>query len=175
MPNLHWIPAARAEGLLAPVTAAALRTLPFSDRVEATGIDPEISDTTALVEATGLRLEECANCVVVSGKRSGQERLAAVLLLATTRADINTVVRKRLDVRKLSFMSMDEAVERTGMEYGGITPLGLPQGWPVLIDARVVRAPSIVVGSGVRRGKLRLTGADAAELPGAEVVEGLAG
>jgi hypothetical protein len=50
------------------------------------------------------------------------------MVLATDRADVNRTVRKHLDVRKISFASMDEAVSRTGMEYGGITPIGLPRG-----------------------------------------------
>ena len=59
-----------------------------------------------------------------SGK--GQERLAACLILATTRADVNGFVKRHLDVRKASFLPMERAVELTGMEYGGITPIGLP-------------------------------------------------
>ena len=45
------------------------------------------------------------------------------------------MVRKHLGVRKISFAPMDDAVALTGMEYGGITPIGLPAGWPVLVDA----------------------------------------
>jgi prolyl-tRNA editing enzyme YbaK/EbsC (Cys-tRNA(Pro) deacylase) len=69
---------------------------------------------------------------------------------------------------------MDEAVAATGMEYGGITPVGLPLGWPVLVDRAVAGSPSVVIGSGVRRSKLRLPGAVLAGLPGIEVVDGLA-
>ena len=100
-------------------------------------------------------------------------RLAACLVFATTRADVNGVVRRHLDVRKASFAPMAEAVELTGMEYGGITPLGLPAGWPILIDAEVAAAPAVVVGSGVRRSKLVLPGRALAALPGAVVVDGL--
>jgi prolyl-tRNA editing enzyme YbaK/EbsC (Cys-tRNA(Pro) deacylase) len=64
-------------------------------------------------------------------------------------------------------------VEATGMEYGGITPIGLPMDWPVLIDSRVVEAELVVIGSGVRRSKILLPGALLARLPGAEVLEGL--
>ena len=95
-------------------------------------------------------------------------------MLANTRADINTVVRKRLDVRKASFLSLDDAVERTGMEYGGITPIGLPREWPILIDARVAAAPLLTLGAGVRSSKIIVPGALLADLPGAEVIEGLA-
>ena len=107
------------------------------------------------------------------GARQGVERVAACVVLADTRADVNGVVRRRLDVRKATFLAMDEAVSRTGMEYGGITPLGLPSGWPILVDARAAAAPLVVVGSGVRRSKLLVPGDVLASLPGAEVVEAL--
>jgi prolyl-tRNA editing enzyme YbaK/EbsC (Cys-tRNA(Pro) deacylase) len=83
-------------------------------------------------------------------------------------------VRRLLDVRKASFLSTDRAVAETGMEYGGITPFGLPAGWRILVDSRVPDVHVAVVGSGVRRSKLVLPGALLAELPGAEVVEDLA-
>ena len=95
-------------------------------------------------------------------------------MLATTRADVNGLVRKRLDARKASFAPMDDAVALTGMEYGGITPVGLPAEWPLLVDAAVAAAPAVVIGSGIRGSKLALPGELAARLPGAEVVEGLA-
>src|SRR5690606_34976171 len=136
-------------------------------------IDPDLADTAALVEATGLPMDDMANCIVIAGQRAGEERVCAVLVLGTTRADVNRTVRKALDVRKCSFLPMDQAVARTGMEYGGITPVGLPEGWPVLVDAAVLDRELIVIGSGVRRSKVRLRGRLAAELPAVEVVEGL--
>ncbi len=60
-----------------------------------------------------------ANCVVVAGRRDGQPKMAACMVLATTRADVNGLVKRELDVRKASFAPMDLAVELTGMEYGG--------------------------------------------------------
>jgi prolyl-tRNA editing enzyme YbaK/EbsC (Cys-tRNA(Pro) deacylase) len=96
-------------------------------------------------------------------------------VLATTRADVNGVVRRHLDARKASFAPMDDAVEHTGMEYGGITPIGLPADWPVLVDAAVVLAGTVVIGSGIRGSKLQLPGEALAELANAVVLEGLAG
>ena len=95
-------------------------------------------------------------------------------MLASTRADVNGVVRRRIDARKASFAPMDDAVALTGMDYGGITPIGLPAEWPVLVDAAVAAAPAVVIGSGIRGSKLALPGELAARLPGAEVIEGLA-
>jgi len=76
-------------------------------------------------------------------------------------------------VRKASFAAADVAVAETSMEYGGITPIGLPTGWPVLVDAAVAAAAQVVIGSGVRRSKLALAGKTLADMPGVLVVEGL--
>jgi len=111
--------------------------------------------------------------VVVTGRRDGEARFAACVILATTRADVNGVVRRQLDVRKASFASVDLAVVETGMEYGGITPIGLPARWPVFVDTAVAAAPRVVVGSGVRRSKLSMPGEVLGRLPGALVIDGL--
>jgi prolyl-tRNA editing enzyme YbaK/EbsC (Cys-tRNA(Pro) deacylase) len=162
--HLHLVPA--------PV-AAALRGWSRAAEVAVVEIDPDLADTAALVEAYGLPLDGSANCVLVSGSRGGEERIAACVVSADTRADVNNVARKLLDVRKASFLSMDRAVEESGMEYGGITPVGLPPTWRVFVDAAVLAAPAAMIGSGVRRSKLILPGDALADLPGAEVVEGL--
>ncbi|POX47650.1 hypothetical protein C3489_29245 [Streptomyces sp. Ru71] len=136
--------------------------------------DPQWADTAVFVEHYGRELlEQSANCVVVAGKRGGETTLAACVVLSTTRVDVNGVVRRHLGVRKASFAPMDTATGRTGMEYGGVTPIGLPEGWPVLVDAAVVDLPYVLVGSGRRRGKLLVPGKAFAELPGAVVLEGL--
>jgi prolyl-tRNA editing enzyme YbaK/EbsC (Cys-tRNA(Pro) deacylase) len=100
--------------------------------------------------------------------------VAACLVRADTRADVNNVVKRTLDVRKASFLPMDQAVAESGMEYGGITPVGLPAGWRLLLDARVPEVEVAVIGSGVRRSKLLLPGHRLADLPGAEVLTDLA-
>ena len=136
-------------------------------------IDPDFADTAAFCEKYGVSLDVSANCVVVTGKRDGEARFAACVILATTRADVNGAARRALDVRKASFAPMDVAVAETGMEYGGITPLGLPADWPVYVDAAVAAADRVVIGSGVRRSKLTVPGALLTRLPGATVIEGL--
>ncbi|WP_137824044.1 YbaK/EbsC family protein [Brevibacterium sp. 2SA] len=165
-------PAAQAPDLMAAPTAAALPTV--TGDVEVFAIDPEIADTAALLAATGLGPETSANCVLVAGARSGEERIAACLVLADTRADVNKRVKKLLDVRKASFLPMDRAVGESGMEYGGIGPIGLPGTYRILIDSRVAEADELIIGSGIRGSKLLLSGAALASLPGAEVIEGLA-
>jgi prolyl-tRNA editing enzyme YbaK/EbsC (Cys-tRNA(Pro) deacylase) len=167
-------PALSRPDLLAAPVAQALEGWADASDVAVCAIDPDLADTAAMTDAYDVPLSLSANCVVVGGRRGGDERIAACVVLATTRADVNTVVRRSLDVRKASFLAMDVAVERTGMEYGGITPVGLPGGWSLLVDDAVVRSPVVVVGSGVRHSKLVLPGALVGRLPGATVVPGLA-
>jgi prolyl-tRNA editing enzyme YbaK/EbsC (Cys-tRNA(Pro) deacylase) len=171
--SLSAVPASQRPDLLADATRRALAVTGLLDLVGVVEIDPAISDTAATQAAFGLSPEMLANCVVVGGKREGAERLAACVVLSTTRADVNGLVRRLLDVRKASFLPMDRAVDLTGMEYGGITPIGLPAGWPVLVDEQVTTLAVVVIGSGVRRSKILLPGALLAQLPGAQVVPGL--
>jgi prolyl-tRNA editing enzyme YbaK/EbsC (Cys-tRNA(Pro) deacylase) len=168
-------PALERPDLLADAVRKSLEALPadVAASCHVAAIDPELADTAAFCEAYGSPIEASANCVVVAGSRSGERRWAGCVVLATTRADVNTVVRKRLDVRKASFAPMDEAVELTGMAYGGITPFGLPEGWPLLVDSGVLAAPAVVVGSGLRESKLLVPGAVLGQLAGAEDVDGL--
>jgi prolyl-tRNA editing enzyme YbaK/EbsC (Cys-tRNA(Pro) deacylase) len=179
MGTLKTEPARTRPDLLAPPVAAALEQWPAEapvsvDDVLVAPIDAELADTAAFCAAYEVGLEESANCVVVAGKRGGETRYAACIVLATTRADVNGVVRRMLDVRKASFAPMAEAVELTGMEYGGITPIGLPPEWPILVDSRVIATPHVIIGSGVRHSKIALPGPAVGALPGATVVTDLA-
>ena len=168
--KLETVPALSATDLLASPVAAAVH----DPDILVAPIDPMLADTAEFCAAYDVGLGQSANCVVVAGKRDGAVRYAACVILATTRADVNGVVRKRLDVRKASFAPMDDAVSLTGMEYGGITPIGLPPDWPVLIDSRVVDVPLVIVGSGLRRSKIVLPGVALARLATAEVITDLA-
>lgn len=171
--DLTSLPALEHPELLAPSTAAALTDWPDAAVAAVVEIDADLADTAALSAAYDLPASGSGNCVLVAGQRAGEERVAACVVRADTRADVNGLVRRLLDVRKASFLPMDRAVEESGMEYGGITPVGLPSTWRVLVDARLLEAPVVVLGSGVRRSKLLVPGAALASLPGVEIVEGL--
>jgi prolyl-tRNA editing enzyme YbaK/EbsC (Cys-tRNA(Pro) deacylase) len=168
--NLDWVPAVDRPDLLAEPVVRAVRDLRDQEDVRVAEIDPDLADTAAFCERYEVPLEASANCVIVAAKRGGEVRHAACMVLATQRADVNGVVRRHLDVRKASFAPMDRATTLSGMEYGGITPLGLPEGWPVLVDAAVAAEPYVVIGSGVRRSKLLLPGKTLADLARAEVI-----
>jgi prolyl-tRNA editing enzyme YbaK/EbsC (Cys-tRNA(Pro) deacylase) len=171
--GLSTVPTSERPDLVAARTWTALEEDGLLEQVGVVEIDPAVSDTAATQQQYRLPPESLANCVVVAGKREGEERLAACVVLATSRADVNGLVKRHLDVRKASFLPMDRAVGLTGMEYGGITPIGLPTNWPVLIDQTVVDDRVVVIGSGVRRSKLLLPGSLLAGLRGALVLESL--
>jgi prolyl-tRNA editing enzyme YbaK/EbsC (Cys-tRNA(Pro) deacylase) len=162
---------------LARPVADALRTWTGSvpaERIVYVDTEPEWADTAVFLEHYGKDLlDASANCVVVAGKRGSVTTLAACMVLSTTRADVNGVVRRQLGARKASFAPMETATGESGMEYGGITPIGLPGTWPVLVDSAVADLPYVLVGSGRRRGKLLVPGKALAELANAVVLEGL--
>jgi prolyl-tRNA editing enzyme YbaK/EbsC (Cys-tRNA(Pro) deacylase) len=167
--SLDWHPAEVA--MVAAPVAAALASWPHAGDVLAAAIDETLADTAAFCAHYGVRLDESANCVVVAGRRAQTTTYAACLVLAAMRADVNGVVRRLLGARKASFASMDDAVALTGMEYGGITPIGLPANWPIFVDVAVDAHDMVVIGSGLRRSKLAMPGGTLATLPGAQVVE----
>ncbi len=160
--------------LLAEPVRAALASWPHAADVGVAEIDPGLADTAACSAAYAVPLEAGANCVVVAGRRDGEERVAACVVRSDTRADVNLRVKRLLDVRKCSFLPMERAVAGSGMEHGGITPVGLPAGWRLLVDEQAAATDLVLIGSGVRRSKLVLPGRLLPHLPGAEVVEGLA-
>ena len=171
--RLALVPALEAPDLLAPPVLVALAGWSRAGEVQVAPIDADFADTAAFCAAYDVAPSASANCVVVVGRRGEAARHAACVVLATTRADVNGLVRRHLDVRKASFEAHEATVAATAMEHGGITPVGLPGSWPVLVDAAVVAAPLVVVGSGLRRSKLVLPGAALPDLPGAEVLTGL--
>ena len=135
--------------------------------------DPDLADTAAFCEAYGYAPEDSANTIVVAGK-STPPVYAACVVLATTRLDVNGVVRRRLGVRKASFASADETRELTGMLIGGVTAFGLPPKLPVWIDAAVMGRERIVLGGGSRSCKLIVVPEALLKIPSAEVVDQLA-
>jgi prolyl-tRNA editing enzyme YbaK/EbsC (Cys-tRNA(Pro) deacylase) len=148
--------------------------------LEATGesfevieIDPALADTADFCAHYGYPPEVSANCIVVASKDE-PPHLAACLVLATTRLDVNKRVRKLLGVRKLSFAPAELTRDATGMEIGGVTPFGLPASLePRWADARIRGLDRVIVGGGSRALKLWVPPA-ALQAAGFEFVENLA-
>ena len=172
--RLQTSPARDRPDLLAPPVATALAG-PWGADVLVAEIDPALADTAAFCERYDVALDVSANCVVVAGRRGGETRLAACVVLATTRADVNGVVRRRLG-RAQGLVRADGHGGRADRAWSTAASRhsGCPEDWPLLVDAAVAATPWVIVGSGVRRSKLAVPGAVLGTLPGAEVVEGLA-
>lgn len=153
---------------------------PLRDQLDRLGVpyeiiacDPALADTAAFCAAYGYPLEDSANTIVVIGK-SEPPRYAACVVLATTRLDVNRIVRGRLGTRKASFASADETRALTGMAIGGVTVFGLPPDLPIWVDARVMQRPRIILGGGDRSCKVAAAPDILLALPGVEVVTDLA-
>jgi prolyl-tRNA editing enzyme YbaK/EbsC (Cys-tRNA(Pro) deacylase) len=163
--KLSFVPASDAPELVAEPVRPHLQ-----DGLWVSAIDPDLADTAAFCEHYDVGLDISANCVVVEARRAERVFHAACLVRATTRADVNGIVRKHLGARKISFAPMDSAVALTGMEYGGITPVGLPPDWPILIDLNVIEQQRVIIGSGIRGSKLLAATDVLSSLPNAEVL-----
>jgi prolyl-tRNA editing enzyme YbaK/EbsC (Cys-tRNA(Pro) deacylase) len=139
---------------------------------ETVEIDPDLADTAAFCEHYGFALDESANCIVVAS-RDEPPTMAACVVLATTRLDVNNRVRKLLGVRRLSFAPAELTAAVTGMTMGGVTPFALPPDLPLYVDARVMERDRVVVGGGSRSLKL-LVPPSALVAAGGEVIQDLA-
>lgn len=177
--TLEFSKAVEHPEMVAGVVMDALGKVEGGNEVGVAEIDPTLSDTAAFCEKYQVGLGESANCVILKAKKSdpaggeAQVQYVACVILATTRADVNGLVRDVIGTKKISFAPMEEAVEGSKMEFGAITPVGLPASWPILIDKAVAEAPALIIGSGVRKSKLLVSGKFLASLPNVQVLEGL--
>lgn len=135
--------------------------------------DPAMADTAAFCAHYGVAPEDSANTILVASKKEPKKYVACIVL-ATTRLDVNGIVKRRMDAGKVSFASADETVAVTGMVIGGVTPFALADGVPIWVDSRVMERDSVVLGGGSRSMKLRCAPAALTALPQVEVVTDLA-
>lgn len=168
--NLNFEPVEQQPELVAETTKDCIKQNSLAGALVAE-INDSLADTAAFCAHYGIGMDVSANCVIVEAKRAERVWYAACIILATTRADINGIIRKHLDARKLSFAPMETAVSLTKMEYSGITPIGLPGDWPILIDSAVMKKQHVVVGSGVRASKLLVPTKLVASLPNVEILD----
>ena len=116
--------------------------------------DPELADTAAFCAHYEVAPGNSANAILVRSK-TGPEKYALCVLLATHRLNTNHTVRKKLGARKVSFASAELTRELTGMEIGGVTPLCLPIELPIWIDAAVMDCDYVILGGGNRSSKIK--------------------
>ena len=167
--SLLFQPADKARDLLGAPVMTYLEKNSYED-VWVAEIDPTLADTAAFCDHYKICMDVSANCVIVEAKRGDTTWYAACVILATTKADVNGTIRRTLTARKASFAPMDSATSLTLMEYGGITPLGLPADWPIFIDSQVIHHEKVIVGSGIRGSKILMTTAKLQSIANATVL-----
>lgn len=69
---------------------------------------------------------------------------------------------------------MDEVLSATQMEFGSITPIGLPQDWSILVDAELLQQEQLILGAGLVKAKLSLPSDLLSKLPNVQIIEELA-
>lgn len=136
-------------------------------------IDPAFADTAAFCEKYGSPLERAGNTIIVASKKEPRQ-YAACVVLATSRLDVNHAVRTLLGVSKVSFASADETMALTGMLLGGVTVFALPEDLPIYVDDKLMVLDWIVLGSGSRSSKIKISPEVFRRLPNARIVPGLA-
>jgi len=137
-------------------------------------IDPEFAGGIELCNKYGVDPRNGANCLVVEGKRGEISTIAVCLVPVGYKYDMSGVVRKRLNARQVSVASLDLVIKQSGMEYGSITPIGLPEEWNIFIDPLVLEPERIIIGGGFKVSKLSIPSIALLHLPKAEVLAGLA-
>ncbi|HSW37493.1 MAG TPA: YbaK/EbsC family protein [Candidatus Saccharimonadales bacterium] len=169
--KLTFKPIAESYDLVARPIKGSLEGTELSEAIFVTQIDPKLADTASFCREYDIGLDISTNCLIVEAKRADKTWYAACLILATDMADVNGLVRRQLDARKISFAPMDTALLLSKMEYGGITPLGLPADWPILIDEAIMKNQVVVVGGGVRVSKIAVETKIFRSLPNATIMK----
>ncbi|MFN8015094.1 MAG: YbaK/EbsC family protein [Acidimicrobiia bacterium] len=170
----HWLQ--NPELLASPVIECLKNpnNTTLSDSAYVASIDSSLADTAQFCEAYNIGLDISANAIVLKAKKSSNRYFVMCIVLATTKADVNGFIRKHLGAKSVSFASMEDAVQETKMEFGGIGPIGKPNDWQLLIDSKVLEHDSVIIGSGIRGSKIAVDPKSLLDLPNVEVLENLA-
>lgn len=160
-----------AYALVATPVKKAIQENDLLESVFVAQIDPELADTASFCEYYDISPTIGTNCLVFEAKRGDKTWYAACLILASDMADVNGAIRKQLDARKVSFAPKDVALSLTSMEYGGVTPIGLPKDWPLLIDESVTQHEIVIAGGGIRGSKLAIKTSCLKALPSAIIAD----
>ena len=139
---------------------------------ELIAIDPDYADTAAFCERYRVPLARAGNTIVVASKKEPRE-YAACVITATTRLDVNHAVRRLMGVAKLSFASAEETRALTGMLIGGVTVFALPPDLPVYVDDKLLELDWVILGSGSRSSKIKISPQVFHRLANAQIVPGL--
>jgi prolyl-tRNA editing enzyme YbaK/EbsC (Cys-tRNA(Pro) deacylase) len=169
--KLTFLPISANLELVASPVQVRVRQGALQEGVYVAAIDADLADTATFCEAYDIPLDAGANCIIVKAKRAGSMWYAACIIRGNDKIDVNGKLRSELDARRISFAPRETALELTGMEYGGITPIGLPDGLPILVDTKVLTQEYVIVGSGLRSSKILIATQTLTSLPHATVTD----
>lgn len=172
--NLDFQPVQQASHLVPESIYQQLHTLDLLDKVQVAKINPDFADGELLHEQYNVPFESELNCLVVQGKRNGLVKHAAVLVPYGRKANTGSPAKHALDVSKVSFAPLEFVIEQTNMEFGSITPLGLPNDWFILAEASIFEQTDVIIGGGLVKSKLQIATKDLKQIPNLIVVENLA-
>lgn len=142
----------------------------ISASVLVAAIDPAVADTEAFCKKYSVDPHIAANCLVLEARRSDKIWYVACVVGANKSVDVNGIVRKYVNARRVSFAPMETAVALSGMEYGSITPIGLPVDWSVLVDESLLEHEFAIVGGGFRHSKIAVETRVFTEIPNVEIL-----
>lgn len=172
--NLDFQPLEGREYLVAPAVAEFVQKQGLSQTVKVARINPDFADGELLSKEYDIPYKMEVNCLVVEGSRGEDKKYAALLVPYGKRAKTNATVKRPLDASKIHFADLEVVLEMTGMEFGSITSLGLPDDWKILVDSSLLEQEKLVIGGGLVTSKLLLPAEVLVSLAQAEVIEGLA-
>ena len=163
-----------AEDILPESVYRCLKTIDPEGAAKVGEIDPACADGESLHQVYGVPYEKELNCLVVAGSRGEETTYAALLVPYGKRASMNSVVRTPLNAKRVVFADLDYVIQMTGMEFGSITPVGLPEGWKILAEETILEQESVIIGGGKVCSKLEIPTSLLKKLPGFIAVKGLA-
>jgi prolyl-tRNA editing enzyme YbaK/EbsC (Cys-tRNA(Pro) deacylase) len=135
-------------------------------------IDPAYADTAAYCAHYGSSIDHAGNTIVVASKKE-PKRYAACVVKGSRRLDVNHAVKRLMEVSKVSFATAEETRALTGMLIGGVTVFALPPDVPIYIDDQLMGLDWVILGSGSRSSKVKVSPEIFRRLPGATIVAGL--
>lgn len=137
-------------------------------------INPEFADGNKLCEQYNIDKKIGFNCLIVECKRNEIVKYCALVVPIGYKYNMGSVVRRYTNSRVVSVANLDYVLEKTGMEYGSITPIGLPSDWKIFVDPLIKEQEQIIIGGGYVKSKISLPAELFLKLPNVEIVEGIA-
>lgn len=137
-------------------------------------IDSNYADGEKLCQKYGIKKECGFNCLIVECKKRDNISHYALIVPIGYKYNMGSVVRKYTNSRVVSVAPLDYVLEKTNMEYGSITPIGLPSDWKILVDPLIKNQEYIVIGGGLVKSKISLPTNIFLKLPNVEIVDGIA-